>query len=209
ELVCRLCAGAAEWGELQPVDPGRPARLEVEFSVEGTRFRYRADRAAKGRDASEVSETLWRVATGGEAPLLRRVNDLIELSGRDPVAVGPEAAAASALVHLLAESDPVSESLRPVLAFLSVIRYYRLTDRIADHEPSNPFVAESQFEEWASLGPVSRARSDSVKMRLIDMHENRSEDFQELTAILGESGLGLVSSIDIRRARVPDGSSGA
>src|SRR5690606_23454816 len=56
---------------------------------------------------------------------------------------------------------------------------------------------------------VSRARSDSVKMRLIDMHENRSEDFQELTAILGESGLGLVSSIDIRRARVPDGSSGA
>jgi len=209
ELVCRLCVGAAEWGELQPVDPGRSARIEVEFSVEANRFRYRADRMANGRDISEVSETLWRVAPDGKSPLVGRANDRIELPGRPPIAVGKEAAAAPALVQLLPAADPVSQSVQPVLAFLSGARYYRLTDRIADHEPSNPFVAEGQFEEWASLGPVSRARSDSVKMRLIDMHENRAEDFEELMAILGARGLGLVSSVKIRRARVPDGSAGA
>ena len=157
------------------------------------------------------SERLWRIEDQKESLLLHHDHERLDLlppiGESATIGVGSHAAAIPTLLHIYPTGSPARDLVAPIQAALDSVRYYRLLDRIEEHETATPFLAESTYQSWRSKPLAERLQSDSIALRLLDMYLEDKPRFDELSQLLGPQGLGLIQHFLIHRIQVPAGRS--
>lgn len=210
--VCQLAVGAIDPTDVTAKDQDLPICFALTFSSQNGKFRYATEIVVGTRSQeSQFSEKLWHIESQHETLLFHHARERLELhpSIGEPRAfgIGPHAAAIPILLQIFATGSPAQTMLAPVQDALESVRYYRLLDRIEEHDTNTPFLAETTYQAWRSKPLTERLQSDSIALRLLDMYLDDRPRFDELSQLLGPTGLGLVNHFLIHRIKVPTGSS--
>ncbi|MBK8916152.1 MAG: AAA family ATPase [Phycisphaerales bacterium] len=193
EYTARLASGSKSYGDgISPLVPGQPVSFELRFSIAGRPFVYSTDRHSSRARGFLIAE---RLSCDGQL-LLERRDDAISsplLTSVPTLSIAPTTNALYFLLSLFPEESDIGKALLPVSRFLSNVRYY---PESVERRPAAHPIPFSRYEEWErdrATGRVDRA----VAMRLIHMGLKQPDKLEELEALLGASGLQLVSKIDL------------
>ncbi len=145
---------------------------------------------------TELKEQLERqVDTGIWLQLLARAGETVFGANGDRLAeIGQTMPMLPALAAIM-PSGETKENILPVLAYLRGVKYYSLDEITAPS--SYKFVSDSDYKKWIEQSVDLINPDNSVVMRLLHMYNDRRNDFDELKALLGIQGLGILSSIEI------------
>ncbi len=150
---------------------------------------------AKGpRRAASLRDRLSLIDDDRQTDIFRREGEKIVVRDRaEPIRVARATPSIAALLALLPENDELRKPLSALSSFLAGIRYYALEEKAEYRD----FVTESQYNDWLIKYQNEGLLTDSVALRLIYMRNEDKERFEELRALLGPDGLGLLKHFDI------------
>ena len=156
---------------------------------------------AKGRNrAASLRDSLALLDRERRTEIFRREEEKVFVGNRpEPIRVARSTPSIAALLSLLPENDELQEPLSAVTSFLAGIRYYALEER----EGFRDFVTEKQYNEWLVRYQNEGLLTDSVALRLIYMWSEDKDRFEELRALVGPDGLGLLERFDVRELNTP------
>jgi len=199
QLACELCLGSTEFGfQLSPRDPSQPCEFVLDFSVNGKDCSYYYSRVV-APTASESIHYCEKLSLGGEI-LFDRHGEALEVPDGAPLAsvrLGVRASALSVLLQILPEDHALRSRLQPVASFLGSVRYYPLLQGFQEHSyEGSSFIEKSKYDVLFSELKQGR-RTKSVQIRLIYMWLSARDKFDELKALLGRDGLGLLDDIQV------------
>jgi energy-coupling factor transporter ATP-binding protein EcfA2 len=179
----------------------------AEIECNGTLYRYswkRVRETAKVDDvpSAVLQESLY--AKGSHSrwkKIIERRGSEAQAEGRhEPIALGRSAPCIPALAALLPEKDPVQLHLRPLLTFFHGVRYYPLDETSEttglDH---HAIINDNQYRQWAEQYREGGETEDSALMRLLYAYYESTPQFDEIQALLGPNGLGLIEKIKVHQ----------
>ncbi len=204
QLVAELCAGDAEPVlSVHPRNKSEPTEFRLGFKLGGSQFVYRISRAANGHQGKVAEEAIEK---DGRL-LFRRMGESVEVgagSRTSELRIGARSATLQGLLQILPDGDPMIGELKPIAGYLRSVRYYPLLQGFQEHlvreEP--PIIESAKYEAWSEALSQGRLQS-SVQMRLIHLYRTARDRFDELSILLGPSGLGLISEIRIQEIKLP------
>lgn len=150
---------------------------------------------AKGpRRAASLRDSLALIDDDRPTDIFRREGEKIVVCERpEPIRIARATPSIAALLSLLPENDELRKPLSALSSFLAGIRYYALEEKARYRD----FVTEQQYNDWLIKYQNEGLLTDSVALRLIYMWSEDKERFEELRALLGPEGLGLLKHFDI------------
>jgi predicted ATPase len=170
--------------------------LRLVLDLDGVRYSYALSAPDPGNPTLSpgIVESL-AVAEGMDwTPVFRREDQDVEVLGRaDRIRIPKLTPGLAALTSLLPPEDPASFHLQRVRGFFGGVRYYPFED----DPKADRSATEGDYEEWKGLHETVGEASPSLVMRLIHMHREEPELFDELRSILGPGGLGVVDWIGV------------
>lgn len=101
----------------------------------------------------------------------------------------------TALSVFLPDGHPSRVTAEVTLRFLAGVRYYPLHnyDETADEQ----YVLHSRYAKWKSENSKENNAVTYLLYRILQLHLERPETFDELNSLMGENGLGLVEEIKV------------
>jgi predicted ATPase len=192
----------------------RPCVLTASLRLGDSSYVFRLSIVALDRGGIRLSESLSQTdGTGRTELVFERDGEFIKsplLVGDASLAVGGLTSAMRGILSLLPSDHPLLLAVSPVADFFSTASYYTLAERT---DATRNYVSEAQYQHFrkglnAGADPVT-----SVALRLLHMWKEDREQLNELRAIVGPDGLGLVSIEDVVTAQFastpkPNSSSG-
>jgi len=184
-----------------------PLDVTLNFEIDGGEYEYRysVEFAEQGGTLRPlVKEHLIRAeGRGGQQSLMHREGGAVSV-GEAPksLSIGELAAALPATMALLPGDDPLASAIKPVLSFLSAIRYYPLDEPTVASVHSGP-ISCADYEKWEATYDATRGASGSVLMRIIYMWRKKQDELAALKSLLGPNGLELINDIQVDRV-TPD-----
>jgi len=170
-------------------------QAEVEFTISGRRLLYRQIRDTTTQD-EEAIETFREhlVDLSGSSPIeiFDRHNSKLRLGGED-FQIGEEIGSVPALISIRPQEDAVRALASDIRDFFMGVRYYALFDLKPSLE--SLLFRESEYKKWLAgkAGRVSSGRELAFKLFRAKAEDNAA--LEELQALLGENGVGLLSEI--------------
>ena len=211
---------AIEWlasvGSYQPqfIAPHRNSHnVAAEFEVDGVEYRYSAsviwsrDKSAATpepgisiRERLDFLDSRWQ-------QILSRTDEIITVEGRsEPIKINQTATCLPSLFALLPKDDPLLSRIRPVVSFLSSVRYYTLDEpTVSRSEAEERIISQASYVWWQSNLDDSGRPMDDVQRTLLNLHLEAPEKFDELKSLLGCNGLGLFDEILVESVVVGTG----
>lgn len=180
--------------------------VSLEFDIDGCAYSYSVSRfpdettsAAAKRSEKRIilKERLERVGHE-DVVVLRREGERVVLGSDDnerEIAISAATAAMPAIVSLLPGEDPLSEELNVIQGYLDAVRYYPLEPPQASI--TSYFIPGEEYLKWLPNAHTSSASPEHTAMRIVTLFLERRDEFDELTALLGVHGLGLIVEIEI------------
>ncbi|KAE8753856.1 AAA family ATPase [Paraburkholderia madseniana] len=135
-------------------------------------------------------------ARGREKLIFERVGDAIIIADgrrRKTVAVPPGLVRTFDLALSIAAGTSEWQHIKDVHDFLTGIRYYALDDLRA----RTFYVRQDQYTSWLQDEDDEISGGDAVIYRLIRLHQEKKEIFDEIVDILGENELNIIKDIKI------------
>ncbi len=202
EQIAHRISGAERKLTIPPLKTALHATFAFQFGRSQLQYKLQADRALRPRAAKmgvELREEISRWQSRQWIRMASRVNEDLAIGRRKlqlprttPLLVGLES--------LLTEDDGALRQVRQILGQLRNVSYCALDEtnqrgRGLDWEP---FLRLEQFRRWKARDFDESVDSDSCCMRLLDLHTNDREQFNEIADALGPNGLGVIGTIQIR-----------
>lgn len=198
----------------RPRNPGEPVVLELGFELDDVGFSYRVSRS--GRPSLQQHQE--QLVAGGDV-LFSRQDQTVQLLGEgvtNELRIGLHASATASLLQLLPDDNPLLARLWAIHSYVRSIRYYPLIQNVLEHAlgtpprsiasdaliDGNPLIDVARYDAWKAELAAGRAKS-GVIFRILHLFLTDPDRFAELSFLLGNSGLCLVSEIDIREIRLP------
>jgi predicted ATPase len=191
--------------------------ISFEFQVTDGHFRYAISTPGEARPpdhewTSSLIPLKESVSTlgprGSWDKFMDRDGTELQLQDQKRFTVPPSTPSLPLLFAYLPPDDPLLARLRPVREFLGRIRYYPLEEPSESHEPPD-IITETRYKSWlADSDDSGRPEEDSVLMKLLRMSKEAKEDLDEVKAILGENGLGLIDRISVDSHPIPKAGGG-
>lgn len=207
QLVADLCAGDPEsmFG-LAPRDRSSATEFNLTFSLDGLKYEYTVRRTSPPVTKDLFEEVLTRdgqllFERNGESLVFQRNGGSLEAPGAHlpPIGlqIGLRAASLPSLLQIFPQIWCATVALQLVWEYLRAIRYYPLLQGFQEHmSDRSPVIEALWYETWkAQLAQGIPPRS--VQLRLLHLWLEDRPRFEELTALLGENGLGLIAEMRI------------
>lgn len=203
QLVAEQCVGGTDSAfGLSPRERSQPTRFSLQFSIEASLYDYRIARTTPAKEKEPLEERLERDGL----VLFSRNGETLDAPAADfpaSLRVGMRTSSLEALLQLLPQDHPLHSDLDPVVKYLSAVQYYTLTQSFLEHVEGEmpPFIEAAAYAKWKSQ--LAQARpAKSVLMRLLHMHLVAKDKLDELKALLGEDGLGLIADILVEEVKL-------
>lgn len=206
---------ALEWAANLAVEAGIPAisaffegsSISLTLKLGERTFRYELETenffngGFKQRDFGLVyNDKLSEVRPRGrEKVIFARTDDSITIADsrrRRKVTVPPGFVRTFDIALSVAGDTGVGEAIKSVRDFLSGIRYYALDNLRSEA----PYITQDQYAAWVQDEGDSGSGGDVVLYRLVRLHEEKKEIFDEITEILGDRDLNIIKKIKINSA---------
>ncbi|MFO0375858.1 MAG: AAA family ATPase [bacterium] len=203
-LTAHLCAkdDEPEFG-ISPRNGWDTIQFTLGLSVAGDGFFYTTQRPPNGGHPILFTEQLSR----GPNVLFERHGEMLNYTsgGRmQPLRLGMGASALPTLLRFLPTDDPLRGTLQSVADVLGAVVYYPLQQPFREHVGDGQLIERSKYEAWKSgSGRTVPSPPPSVQMRLLDLYLARRADFDELRALLGPDGIGLLADIRVGTVEIP------
>jgi hypothetical protein len=193
-----------------------PPTVEIEADINGRLHTYKLARihrlipAKKGgmRLEIELKESLTTVDDAGQPSVIltRDGKEVHSPLRKEPVGLSDWSGSLIGLVSVLPKTEPLVDAVRPVLTFLSSIRYYAIDEPCepAVSPDADGWVREKDYQEWVAKYNETKNPSDSVPMRIVHMWQTRPDSFAQLIALLGTDGLDLIRNVVVDKWPPPE-----
>lgn len=203
QLAAELCIGEPDSAfGLSPRDIRKPTRFDAEFSLGESLYRFEVARTTPSVEGEKAFPEIVEHLERDDRILFGRKGEILDLpdaeaTAHDILRVGTRLSSVTALMQLLSPDHLMHGELRPVAEFFRAVRYYPLIQGFQEHSGDlSHFIEVSKYENWkVQLAQARAARS--VQMRLLHMHLAAPEQMNELRALVGDNGLGLIANIDV------------
>lgn len=177
------------------------ADITTELEIGGRTFVYQV--VISG--LSETVESLDEISSGLRTSVFLRTGEQVNLADGRSLGLGAKTPAITGLLSLLPSRDPIVSTLRPIAAFFGTMAYYPLVTWPVDDAG---FIIQRQtYDEWRKTYRPGGQLTASVLMRLLHMWLEQKERLEEVKALLGSGGLGLLDDIQFIPVEVADGPS--
>jgi energy-coupling factor transporter ATP-binding protein EcfA2 len=183
---------------------------EAVFGIDGTKYKYLIEISPQTNDKGHIifGEFIFEESLNIKRPnhdwrtLISRHGDQVyDENNSLLLKINKMAPMLPSVVALLPSSPEIIEKALDVIVFFRGIRYYPLDDSAFNTE--NPrfsgIVQDRVYREWLSKPVGSSAKKDDVIFKLLHLFLERKDDFDELAAILGRGGIGVISNITIQK----------
>lgn len=202
----------------QPLNwPEDPGMVTLNFQVEDHSYRYcSASKIVQTQPHRIELEESIAVGTspGKWSRLARRSGSVLEVRGLklpagSELGIDPGSPFLGFLLAYPMVSKTNIKHFRRVERFLKAVRYQPFDEPNESNE-RGAFFPKHSIDEWSARYQATGDAGESVIMKLIHSSHNDREKFDEIVALLGSEGLGLireitVQSIDIGPQIVPGG----
>jgi predicted ATPase len=142
-------------------------------------------------------DKLSEIGTRGREKLIfERGGDTITIADgrrRQTFAVPPGLVRTFDLALSIASGTSVWQPIKDVHDFLTGIRYYALDDLRA----KSFYIRQDQYTSWLQDEDDKVSGGDAVIYRLIRLHQEKKEIFDEIVEILGENELNIIKNIKV------------
>lgn len=193
------------------------SRLSLEVHLDQFQFKYSIRSSSIVRNGStspgqKIVEPMLNESVEvrhlGDASwhhLVERTNEEVTLNGNGGLKIGQAIPCIPALASILPADNPVVLRLHSLRVFLAGVRYYPLDEpfRPLDDTDRRGVVPGDDYALWLSKLKSSGDSGDSVLLRILHMHQERPEQFEELCSLLGKTGLGIIDRILVQKIETP------
>jgi len=208
---------ALEWVASVAVDSSVPSiepfvegtSVSLTLKLSGRTLRYALttgfpDRKGKSLSFSLMYEdSLFEIGSRGAEKLIFERNDqtIIFADGRRRKTVAVPHGLVRTFDLLLSISSGTSawQQIKDVHDFLTGVRYYALDDL----RSKAFYIRQDEYTSWLQEEDDSAPGGDAVLYRLIRLHEEKKEIFQEIVDILGEDQLNIIKDIRVENSSPP------
>jgi predicted ATPase len=175
--------------------------------VQGLRFTYYvetvvvAPKGSPGELAFEMGyvklvETLSATDAGGMLhQLIRRDGDDFLLGFDTAAKIGPAAPAVNAALSLFPE-HPLAQMIFAFSDFMRRVKYYPMEER--SNPTSAPFISGLDYEAWREGRHEPRDLDEELGFKLLHLYLWKKDRFDELSELIGEKGLRLISNLQLQ-----------
>lgn len=182
------------------------AEVEFEVFIDGYSFFYNLDAGFRKLDKTHewsLNEKLDVLVDGHRFNYFDRTGATLNVYAVEaPLIISGNTPALTAISSLI-PLHPYADVIKKFSDFLVNIKYYPLIEiESAGEDFTNAFVSESQFSQW-EVNKFAENSSRIVMCKILDFYLNKPEKFTELSALLNESGMGVISNISIENFEVP------
>lgn len=172
---------------------------EIEIELDDTTYKYTISFGGMDSGSLSFKESLSVKSDSSHWQLVaNRENELVSIGNSESMTIGSLTFFLPAILSLKPSNDPVVKLIKPVVNFLETIRYYPL-DEPSDAAETLGFIQAESYQSWKVALDQSDKVDDSIAMRLLHLHLQSPERFDEIRSLLGEEGLSLLAGIYIHR----------
>ncbi|WP_233862854.1 ATP-binding protein [Paraburkholderia adhaesiva] len=184
-----------------------PVTISVEFERHGHLYVYRVARNTrhfldgdKARPEQLFEEDIFEIVNGDHILLLERRGEKVSLPElNQEVSVSLASSAVVGLVSILPQSEFRLFLLR-LMVYFGNISYFPVT--VPDGRYASALIDEADYKKWSeNIYNNLDSGVDGTIMRIIQLYLEDNARYQELVDVLGDSGLQLLSSIDVTDLR--------
>jgi len=188
--------------------------IQLAFKINGNTYIYRVEHCwvvgEKAGGITFVENLSVETPDGTSAPLFKRVGEKLALytaTGDRELDISDTGPAMVAIKSLLPDDDSHRRVTDKIVEFFSSVRYYPLTNY--DDPEASTFIrgnkyTKAQLNNFSDVSP-----SLQIVYKTLLLQEQFPEKFEELIALLGPKGIGLLNDIVVTKHDLAGSTSGS
>lgn len=179
--------------------------VTLEFFLDGTSYRYSAkvekftpqDYRDPRTDLALVESVSVENEDRKRKDIATRTGDNANVAGDIRFRLAPDLPFIPFIAGFVDRTHPEYGHIEKVNKFLNAIKYYPFDEPNSSREPQ--IIPKKTYEKWAAEMKSRSSGEDPTLFKLLFMHNEIPEEFDEIRAILGRDGLGLLDDIRVIR----------